>query len=284
MTKLVIGLFFITLFLFSCENNRGNDDLLVQVFDAVLTKNELGEQLNDDLTKEDSTRLAQGIIETWVKNKMLVAQAERNLTDSLKDFTKELEQEKNNLLIYAYQNEFIKQNLDTHISKSEILEYYNSNKNSFILSDYILRYNFLKIASSAENIDKYKIKKLLSSPLTEINHLKIFSSEIGATFHFSSDSTKWWYLREFLDVVPVEVYNNESFLKNQKFIDFESENFKYFVYISEYKLKDEPAPLNVVKEKIKTLILNRRKQSALKKLKNDLYQKAVRENKIKYFE
>ena len=82
----------------------------------------------------------------------------------------------------------------------------------------------------------------------------------------------------------MEVYNNESFLKNQKFIDFESENFRYFVYISEYKLKDEPAPLNVVIEKIKTLILNRRKQSALKKLKIDLYQKAVRENKIKYFE
>jgi len=284
MTKLAIGLLFITFFLFSCENKGGNDEILVQVFDEVLTKSELYQQLDDALTEEDSTRLAQGILETWVKNKMLVAQAERNLTDSLKDFTKELEQEKNNLLIYAYQNEFIKQNLDTAISQSEIVEYYNSNKNSFILSDYILRYNFLKIASSAENLDKYKIKKLLSSPLTEINHLKSYSSEIGATFHFSSDSTEWWYLREFLDIVPVEVYNNESFLKNQKFIDFESENFRYFVYISEYKLKDEPAPLNVVIEKIKTLILNRRKQSALKQLKIDLYQKAVRENKIKYFE
>lgn len=284
MTKLVFGLFLASLFLYSCENKEKNNDVLVQVFDEVLTKSELHQQLDDGLSEEDSTSLAQGIIETWVKNKMLVAQAERNLTDSLKDFTKELEQEKNNLLIYTYENEFIKQNLDTAIRATEINEYYNSNKNSFILSDYILRYNLLKIASSAENVDKSKIKQLISSPLTEINDLKSFSSEIGATFHFSSDSTEWWYLREFLDVVPVEVYNNESFLIKQKFIDFESENFRYFVYISEYKLKDETAPVDVVTEKIKTLILNRRKQVALKQLRADLYQKAVRENKIKYTE
>jgi len=284
MTKLVFGLFLASLFLYSCENKEKNNDVLVQVFDEVLTKSELHQQLDDGLSEEDSTSLAQGIIETWVKNKMLVAQAERNLTDSLKDFTKELEQEKNNLLIYAYENEFIKQNLDTVIRATEINEYYNSNKNSFILSDYILRYNLLKIASSAENVDKSKIKQLISSPLTEINDLKSFSSEIGATFHFSSDSTEWWYLREFLDVVPVEVYNNESFLIKQKFIDFESGNFRYFVYISQYKLKDETAPLDIVTEKIKTLILNRRKQVALKQLRADLYQKAVRENKIKYTE
>ena len=284
MTKLVFGLFLASLFLYSCENKEKNNDVLVQVFDEVLTKSELHQQLDDGLSEEDSTSLAQGIIETWVKNKMLVAQAERNLTDSLKDFTKELEQEKNNLLIYAYENEFIKQNLDTVIRTTEINEYYNSNKNSFILSDYILRYNLLKIASSAENVDKSKIKQLISSPLTEISDLKSFSSEIGATFHFSSDSTEWWYLREFLDVVPVEVYNNESFLIKQKFIDFESENFRYFVYIPEYKLKDEIAPVDVVTEKIKTLILNRRKQVALKQLRADLYQKAVRENKIKYTE
>lgn len=284
MTKLVFGLFLASLFLYSCENKEKNNDVLVQVFDEVLTKSELYQQLDDGLSEEDSTSLAQGIIETWVKNKMLVAQAERNLTDSLKDFTKELEQEKNNLLIYTYENEFIKQNLDTAIRATEINEYYNSNKNSFILSDYILRYNLLKIASSAENVDKSKIKQLISSPLTEINDLKSFSSEIGATFHFSSDSTEWWYLREFLDVVPVEVYNNESFLIKQKFIDFESENFRYFVYISQYKLKDETAPVDVVTEKIKTLILNRRKQVALKQLRADLYQKAVRENKIKYTE
>ena len=284
MTKLVFGLFLASLFLYSCENKEKNNDVLVQVFDEVLTKSELHQQLDDGLSEEDSTSLAQGIIETWVKNKMLVAQAERNLTDSLKDFTKELEQEKNNLLIYTYENEFIKQNLDTVIRATEINEYYNSNKNSFILSDYILRYNLLKIASSAENVDKSKIKQLISSPLTEINDLKSFSSEIGATFHFSSDSTEWWYLREFLDVVPVEVYNNESFLIKQKFIDFESGNFRYFVYISQYKLKDETAPLDIVTEKIKTLILNRRKQVALKQLRADLYQKAVRENKIKYTE
>ena len=285
MNKIGICTFiFSALLLSKCSQRNEQTDVLAQVFDEVLLKSELYGQIDDDLSKEDSLTLSQGIIEAWVKNKMLVAQAERNLPDSLKDFTKELELEKNNLLIYTYENEYIKQNLDTVVSELEISDYYSTNKNSFILSEYILRYNLLKIASSAQNINSRQIKKLLSSSAEDIQELKSYSSEMGATFHFSSDSSEWYYLREFLEVVPFEVYNNESFLKNQKFIDFESENFRYFVYISEYKLKDEVAPENVVSEKIKTLILNRRKQVTLKELKANLYQKAVRENKIKYFE
>lgn len=276
-------LLIVLLLLFSCKEEP-KPNAVAQVFQEVLTKKEVYDQVDDNLSPDDSTIMAQSIIENWVKQKMLVEQANRNLPDSLKDFTKELELEKNNLLIFTYENAYVGEKLDTLVTQPEIEEYYIQNSKSFTLSDYILRFNFVKIASSAENFEKRTIKELLSSPEDKLEELKDYCSDIGATFSYSSDSTEWFYLKEFLDIIPVEVYNNETFLKKQKFIDFESQNFRYFVYIHEYKLKDEVAPLNVVEKKIKTLILNRRKQLILKELKADLFQKAVRENQIKYFD
>ncbi len=279
---LCLVLFFIVLLFSFCGENEVPKTTVVRVFDQELSLQEVANQIDDDLNLEDSAIMATGIIENWVKTKMLISQAERNLPDSLKDFTRELEAEKNSLLIYTYENEYIKEKLDTLISDQEILEYYESNKASFILSDYILRYRLIKVPSSFKNIDIRKVKSLLSSSEDITDEIRDFCSEIGATY--SIDSAHWWYLEEFLENVPIEVYNNESFLKKQKFTDFESENFRYFVYIPEYKLKDEEAPLDVVSQKIKTLILNRRKQATIKKLRSDLYQQAIRENQIKYFE
>ncbi len=265
----------------SCSKAPENN-ALVSVFDRSLTKDELYSQIDNDLSEEDSTKVAQGIIENWVKNTMLIAQAERNLPDSLKDFTRELEAEKNSLLIYTYENQYINQKLDTLVTNTEINEYYLKNKASFILSDYIVQYAMIQVSSSNSAVETAEVKRLLSNATAEPEKLLAYCSDIGAAY--VNDTNKWWYLEEFLETVPFEVYNNESFLKKQKFSSFDTDNFRYFVYLIDYKLKNAEAPLELVSEKIKTLILNRRKQATLKKLRTDLYQNAVRENQIKYFE
>ncbi|MFK7756992.1 MAG: hypothetical protein AB8B53_08695 [Flavobacteriales bacterium] len=271
----------IILTLASCES-KPKGEAVVQVFDRTLLEEELYAQIDDNLSREDSATVAKGIIENWVKTTMLIAQAERNLPDSLKDFSKELEAEKNSLLIYTYENQYIGEKLDTIVSQAEIDSYYAENKSSFVLSDYILQYAMVQASISNEAIQTADVKRLLAKAITEPDELLSYCSDIGAAY--VNDTNKWWYLEEFLETVPVEVYNNESFLKKQKFTSFETENFKYFVYLIDYKLKNAEAPLELVSDKIKTLILNRRKLATLKKLKADLYQKAVRDNHIKYYE
>jgi len=281
MSKLY--LLFITLVLISCASAE-EDTWIAKVYEDKLLKEDLYQQIDNSLSPEDSTQVANSIIENWVKSRMLINQAERNLPDSLKDFTAQLEQEKNSLLLYTYQNEYVKQNLDTLIKYSEVETYYEQNPNSFVLKDYILQYSLVQVASEAENINKAEVKSLLENADHNIEGLRAFCSEAGAVYSLPEDTAQWWYLEEFLNNVPIEVYNNEAFLKKQKFSTFEADNFRYFVYIIDYKLKDEVSPIELVEREIRTLILNRRKQLLLKNLKTELYQKAVRENKITFAE
>ena len=59
----------------------------------------------------------QSYIDSWIKKQLLVAQAEMNLTEALKDVEGRINDYRNSLLIYAYQHELIKQNFDTVVSK-----------------------------------------------------------------------------------------------------------------------------------------------------------------------
>lgn len=265
--------------LFSCAEKKDHD-ALVQVYDYVLTKDELSDQIDNTLTPEDSTILAENLIENWVKQKMLVAQAERNLPDSLKEFTKKLEEEKNNLLIYTYEKEYISQKMDTSISESELLEFYQEHSSSFMLSDYILQYSVIQSPSENEEISKWQVRDLMKNLPKEKEEALQYCTEVGAVL---KSDTNWIYFKEFLNQVPLEVYNTQSFLKKQKFAEIESDNFRYFVFIHDYKLKDSQAPLSLMRDNIKNLILNHRKQKTLKELRKNLYSKAVKENHIRYF-
>jgi|GEM_PF-2593809 len=279
MNKIFYLLVICILALFSCKQHT-NKDAIAQVFDYVLTQEDISSQIDNSLSKEDSITQAENLIENWVKQKMLIAQAERNLPDSLKEFTKKLEEEKNNLLIYTYEKEYITQKMDTSISESKLLEYHQLHKESFHLNDYILQYSVVQASIENSKISKRKLNQMMQKLPKEKSELLKYCGETGAVF--KSDSN-WTYFEDFLKQVPFEVYNIQSFLKKQKFAEVESDNFRYFVFIHDYELKDTEAPLSLVREKVKNLILNQRKQQMLKDLRENLYTKAVKENHIIYY-
>jgi len=57
----------------------------------------------------------------------------------------------------------------------------------------------------------------------------------------------------------------------------------YYFYRLEKVPKGRPAPLNYVKDEIEELILHRRKTSLLRRLKGEMYEKALRDKEVKIF-
>ena len=60
-------------------------------------------------------------------------------------------------------------------------------------------------------------------------------------------------------------------------------NYYYLVSIQDYKLKNELAPIEYVKDNIKNLILNRRKIDFLKQMEDNVYKEGIRKNKFKIY-
>ena len=85
-------------------------------------------------------------------------------------------------------------------------------------------------------------------------------------------------LDDLLSIVPLKVYDAESFLKKNRFVKFEIDNLVYMVRFEDYLMEESDSPIEMERENIKNIILLKREKSLLSQLNNDLYEKARKEN------
>ena len=114
----------------SCQNFRnGNDDRVVAtVYDKALHQSDLQGIMYEGISTNDSIVKAKAFIDNWIRRQLLIHQAENNINKSELDFSKEIEEYRNSLIIYKYEEMLIEQKLDTVISEAEIARYVRDNK------------------------------------------------------------------------------------------------------------------------------------------------------------
>ena len=274
--KLHLPLFCIPLFFMACNSLSSEDKLLVSLYDKDLYFSEISNSLPED--KTDSTAFVQSYIDSWIKKQLLVAQAEMNLTDALKDVEDRIDDYRSSLLIYAYQQELIKQNFDTLVSKEEIQNYYNENGDELELKENIFKGRYVKTAFDAPKLELLR-KLFRSNKEEDIEDLLEYCRQFAADYQL--EDSQWIYFSKFADKLPINIKNTTYFLSSNKYYTYTADSSKYFFFIKEYQIKGGRSPLSLVQEKIRTIILNRNKLLFLKQLEEELYHKAISDNKIK---
>ena len=282
MIKYLSYSFFFSLLFTSCsfsEETNNNKQIVVRVYSDVLYEEDVLNQIPFDASTEDSVNIRNSYINSWVDRRLLVRQAELNLTESEQDVTNKLEQYRSDLLVFTYQNRLLLEKLDTVVLDTEIEKYYNKNSNNFALVDYILKTHYLKLDSLDKNIDNVK-KWFVSDDVEDKEKLESYCYLHSPNYSLSEE---WVYLYELLNQVPIISYNKEKLLKNKKLIQFYDNGYYYLVRIVDYKLKDGVSPLSLEKENIKRIILNNRKLKFLEKLSSDIYKNAKKQKEIEIF-
>ena len=274
--KLHLPLFCIPLFFMACNSLSSEDKLLVSLYDKDLYFSEISNSLPED--KTDSTAFVQSYIDSWIKKQLLVAQAEMNLTDALKDVEDRIDDYRNSLLIYAYQQELIKQNFDTLVSKEEIQNYYNENADELELKENIFKGRYVKTAFDAPKLELLR-KLFCSNKEEDIEDLLEYCRQFAADYQL--EDSQWIYFSKFADKLPINIKNTTYFLSSNKYYTYTADSSKYFFFINKYQIKGGRSPLSLVQEKIRKIILNRNKLLFLKQLEEELYQKVISDNKIK---
>jgi hypothetical protein len=262
----------------SCSQKEEPVVAAARAYDVVLSIDELSSVIPDNSTVEDSLRIAQAYINNWMREQVVLHHAELNLQEEQKDFGRQMEDYRKSLLVYAYESKLIEQKLDTVISEEAIEEYYLNNQDNFQLKDYIVRVKFCILDKETRKLRKFK-NLFYSEDSLELSELEDFCIEHNARYFLRED--KWMYFEDLLKEVPMEVFDRESFLKKNKNIEFEKGNKLYFLIIKDYKFKDSVSPLSLEKEKIRSILLNKRKNDLLSKMRNDLFNDAIRKKDVK---
>ncbi len=222
-------------------------------------------------TPEDSLSLAKLYIDNWIKTQLLLRKAELNLTEDQSDISEELETYRTSLLIYKYEEQLLGNKLDTAVSKTEIQNYYEANTANFLLDEYAVKALYLKIPVDAPNIKDVK-RWYVSDREKDIQDLTHYCYNYANKFDFFNDDWVLW--SEIEKVLPQKEAATKLVAQSNK-IEQEDNGFIYLVYIKEKRGTGEVTPLNIIKDKVKNIIINKRKLNFISELEYNIYNDAL---------
>lgn len=267
--------FCLPLFLVACDYFRRPDvkEPIARVRDSYLFKEDIEGLVPSTSSPEDSASLVTRFIDNWVKQELIVQQAELNLSADIEEqIEKDVKNYRNSKVIYLYEKELIRQKLDTGVSRNEIENYYQTNKSNFELKDYIIKGLYIRLELNTPDIKK-AIKWIRSDEEDDRLDLEDYCHKYAVKYQLNPN--KWIYFEDVSKEMNLEVSDVVEFLSDNKIVEKEDSSYLHLLKINDYVMKDSISPLEMELENIKKVILNKRKIDLVKKMRNDIYQNAL---------
>lgn len=250
---------------------------LARVGDKYLYASDVQDIFPNNLSENDSLLILNNFIDKWIKKQLLLQKAELNLTSEQKNVSKQLDEYRSSLLIFKYEQSLIKQKLDTIIHPDEIEQYYNENSSNFLLDNTIVKALFIKIPADAPNLNR--LRQLYRSENEEdIQQLESYCYQYANKYDYFND--QWIPFSRIQLELPQEINNLERFLRYNKYIEQQDSTFRHYVYIRDFHSESEEAPLEYIENKIKSIILNKRKVQFINEMENDIFNDAMRKGEF----
>ena len=271
----VLSMFFVVLFS-ACKNTssgRSNEKPVARVGSAYLYASDLKDVVPNNSIQKDSADMVSKYINNWIHERLLLEQAEKNLTDDKKKFDKMVNDYRESLITYQYESELIKQKLDTVVNEDDISKYYEENKSNFELKDNIIKVIYVKVRKSAPKVEKVRGWYRSNDP-KDRDALASYCYQYADNFYL--DENAWLLFDDVLKEIPMKLYDKEAFLQNNRIIETQDSAHLYFVNIKGFMMKKSTSPLSFEKENIRSILVNKRKVELIKKMREDIYDEGVK--------
>lgn len=257
-----------------------DDEVVARVGSYKLYLSQLQEFLPDGVSPEDSITLARQYINSWAVEKLYVDMAENHLSKNEKDVSRELEDYRNSLLKYRYEQRFVNERLDTVVLASEVEKYYEDHKDLFVLDVPIMKARFLDIMQDSPN--KETIRRLMSSSRYE-DLVLADSLAFNSAIRYADYSARWTDAVRLAREFGTD-YGTMLSRQNGSFIEIEQERGDVkLAYVLAVQKAGTLAPLEFCEERIKGIIISNRKRKILADLEKGMLDDALdRKNLIIY--
>lgn len=277
-TLLYIG---ILCFLTTCSGNGDKGVLLASVGDEELYQSDLDYLFaKNRYSFDDSVELVKTYITQWIEEQIFVQKANESEKIDHEIIDKRVENFRNDLIIYEFENALLNERLDTHVTDAEIQDYYRANQKEFQLNDYLVKVLYLKIPFDAPDLEKIGQSYKLIKP-TDLATIQDYAKIYASNFYYDADN--WIYFDDILKEIPLHDINKDKFILKKSKTRFEEGGFYYFLNIIDYKLKNTLSPLNFEKQKIRERILNIRTRKLREEIKNEIITNAYATDQVKIY-
>jgi hypothetical protein len=88
------------------------------------------------------------------------------------------------------------------------------------------------------------------------------------------------YVDDLLKQLPLEISNLDELIKTQSLFEIEKEGNLLLLRVFDFRLRGANAPIELEKQKVQNLILNKRKAELIKRMREDALKEAYAKNKV----
>ncbi len=261
-------------------SRSAGDGVLARVGNEYLYESELEGIVPPGTGVTDSISIVRNYINNWVKQRVFLEKAVANLQEEDIKFEKQLEEYRNSLIIYKYESELVRQNLDTVITDQQIEEYYNENQENFQLKNNIVRVYYARFVNDLPQLRK--VRNFFYSEKPEHRDSLESNIEKYSDLYFLNDET-WILFSDVLKFVPINTYNQEAFLQNNTKLEIREDPYVYLISFSDFRIKDGVSPLSFEKENIRQVILNKRRLTIINNMREEVFDAALEKNEFEIY-
>ncbi|WP_416867945.1 MAG: peptidyl-prolyl cis-trans isomerase [Imperialibacter sp.] len=254
---------------------------VARVFDTYLYKADLTGIAPENLSPEDSVKLVEKYVDSWIKKQLMIAKASSKIEFNEAEIERKVLDYKYALMVHEFEKYEIGRRLNKEVSEQEIQTYYDDKFENFLLKQNIIKCLFVKIPKEAPRISR--IRGLLRSyPDSDMEEIKSYCFRFAISS--SLEDNAWLNFDEVVKSTPLATIPNKvQFLRDNSFVESSDDKFIYFIKLLEYKISDQVSPLEFIREDIVNIILNKRKIELAKKLEEEIINEAQQNDEFEIY-
>ena len=277
----ILFFFFIVLWFLVTGCNQNIDTPLAEAFHKKLYLSEIKEKIPFSTSKEDSLLFIEQYVDEWMLRQTLLAHAKQKLTQKEQNFSSQIEQYKEQLLINAYLQKISSTPVLFEVSKEELDDFLNINKTEEP-PEYrdMVKLNYVKL-SNPSKIYK-KIKELFFDDNERAKSIAQIEKICSDTIEYYLDSNHWFYTDLIENELPFS-FSDLGKKENQEKLDIVINGNRYLVRILDKKEQIQPKSISEDRKIAQSLIMQQKKAAYITSFQDSLLAKALFEKKaIRY--
>lgn len=248
--------------------------------------------LTRGLSAADSARAVDYFVRQWCVSLQIEKSIGRSMGGKKSEIERLVDDYRRSLYSYEWERYVVSREMPQHVVDTVVSAFYEAHKNKFVLDETILRGALLVVPTAAPGVEK--IKKQMSALskadvlaqsdelIGILEQMEKYAYQYGSGYELFLD--EWKTVSQVLLRMPLEEEKLHKLLKQKRQLAVQDSLNTYILQVSEMYSQGEFMPLDYARGEIEKLILSQRQVDFVQQKRDELYNKAIEQGKLKLYE
>ncbi len=255
--------------------------MIARVGTTYLYRSELAASMPSGIEKADSVNYSQTFIERWIIGQLKQQEAEKLFSESESDIDRMVEEYRRSLLVHRLDRHYLEAEPCGEITDKDIATYYNAHKSNFRISQPMVKGEIFAVNEKFRR--REQLLKWFDSPKAEHREDFVESCRKNNMLHLQFE--EWVSFSDFLSNLPLlRTSKNNELLNNRKTQRIHHDKTYYYFRITNVLRVGDAMPLEMVKENIRQILVNRHYTEVLHRQEERIKSNALTSGHAKIYE